>query len=553
MLWIKTNIKLLSIIVFVFLYLVLHIPNLAINELNPDAVNWHKRSEQFIAAIKTKDFEKTSQHYHPGVTIMWIVGVPVELAKQFLGYGEVYNSENYETYHLFAKLSLISVNLVLSLLLIFFLSKITGFKLGFLTVFLLNLEPFFLGNAKILHMDVLFSNFVILTLVLAFLTVRTKNSYYVVLSSFFAAMSVLTRSIGIGLIPFILMYFIHYIVVSKNKSFIRLVFVFVTAFMVITVMFFPALWVAPIKTIDEIFSRSYSIGVEDGHTQFYFGKETENPGFTFYPVIFLLRMSPFILLGFSSFLLHKLRLLKEHKKEMISELKDLSFIKPPISFDRFITVFYLGYFFVMFIASKKLDRYMLPLYFLMVLFSLKGYQLLYAKWSSKLFVYCISLLFVFTVVKPISTLSPYEFLYYSPLFKNAQTANSVVGFKDFGMGMSSLKTLMLDRYSCIEGEYSYPRNFRVEYKDATYVCPTVRAKVNVGIYTSKNLAELYGNTNTKNTRFSKPNEYNVYLRVINGEMPKKIRTNGLVYKHDASILIGDLELWRIYVRSTQEE
>ena len=117
--WIKNKTFLLSF-VFVAVYLILHIPYIGINELNPDAVNWHKRSEQFVLGLKSGDLSLTYQHYHPGVTLMWIAGVPVELLKQFTSVGTVYTSDTYVLFHTVAKLSLVSVNLILALLTIFF-------------------------------------------------------------------------------------------------------------------------------------------------------------------------------------------------------------------------------------------------------------------------------------------------------------------------------------------------------------------------------------------------------------------------------------------------
>src|SRR4030066_881938 len=96
--WIKTiNYKIIfSIFIFSFIFLLTRVPRLGTDEVNPDAVNWHYRSEQFIVGLKTGQFEKTYQHYHPGITLMWIMGVPIEAYKQ-ISETKIYNKYSFYT------------------------------------------------------------------------------------------------------------------------------------------------------------------------------------------------------------------------------------------------------------------------------------------------------------------------------------------------------------------------------------------------------------------------------------------------------------------------
>src|SRR3989344_5139426 len=148
--------RILALFILVLLFFVTHIPRLGTDEMNPDALNWHARSEQYIDAIKSKDFIRTYQSYHPGVTLMLITGSPVELMKRISG-ERIYDRYNYEVFHFIAKYTLNIVLLMLTVLAVFFLSKIVGFKVAYLVGLLLTLDTFFLGNARLLHMDVLLS------------------------------------------------------------------------------------------------------------------------------------------------------------------------------------------------------------------------------------------------------------------------------------------------------------------------------------------------------------------------------------------------------------
>lgn len=550
--WIKNKYFLLSL-VFVAVYLILHIPYLGVNELNPDAVNWHKRSEQFVLGLKSGDLALTYQHYHPGVTLMWIVGVPVEIVKQFTSVGTVYTADTYVLFHTVAKLSLISVNLILALLTIFFLTKVTGFNKALLIVFFLNAEPFFLGNAKVLHMDILFTSLVMLALITGYLMITTEDRKYLILSGLFSALAVLTRSVGVGVVLFNSALLLYTLLVTKTevRKTLKAYSIYFLSFIIVFVILFPALWVSPIDVLDKMFTRSFEIGVEEGHPQIYFGEETENPGMLFYPITLLMKVSPFILTGVFFYLLFEF-VLQLRERTQIKDKVLLLITAKRISFAVVMTVFFLGYFGVYTLSSKKLDRYMLPLFFPLSFFAVYGYSKIVSLKPNLGALYTISFLFLASVFVPILSLYPYEFLYYSPLFKNSKNANSVIGVKNFGIAHPSVADLLITKYSCLNKDANFPANFKVvSYRK--YECPKTAGKVNAGIYVSKNLLELYGNQNTKNTRYDGPESYDIYIRSINDNYPKKIKTKGLNFELDSSVYISDVELWRFYVKTSEKQ
>jgi len=146
---------------FVALFLLTRLPYLGQDSINPDAVNWHYRSEQFIDGLKAHQWERTYQYYHPGVTLMWIMGVAIEIVRQIDPSLRVYNQENFLFMHTVAKYAVVLVQLVLSLGLIWLSKKIFDFKKAVLLVGFFSLEPFFIGNSRLLHMDVLLTLFLL--------------------------------------------------------------------------------------------------------------------------------------------------------------------------------------------------------------------------------------------------------------------------------------------------------------------------------------------------------------------------------------------------------
>ncbi len=538
--------KFIVLLLFVLVYYIVHLPFLGSNELNPDAVNWHQRSEQFVAAFKTQDFAKTYQHYHPGVTLMWIVGPSVELVKQFTKTGDVYTSLNYEYFHFAAKFTLLFVNMVLTIFLIYFLAKIIGFWKGLAVVTVLNLEPFILGNSRILHMDILFTNLVAVSLASAFFAFKSQKLLVYVASAVFTALSILTRSIAIGLILYNFVFLLYTGIISKSKKMISFSFIFMFGLLVTCFVLFPALWVKPVKTIDKIFSKSYQIGVEYGHNQIFLGEYTENPGAIFYIYVVLLKASPFLLVGM---LLTAVFGLLELRKTNLRQLFIYTITcKNTLSFVLFLAIFYTGYFLVMNTSNKKLDRYMLPIYFLFSFISVWGYYYLIKAFNKKYVKLAIAVLFCVFVLYPIYKFAPYEFLYYSPIFKNSVVANNVITQKNFGMGVFHFRNFVVERYGCYKGVPNYPKNFKVVLYNDKYKCPVVPGFKNIGISDSKAMVQVYGNSNTTDFRYNSPSMYDIFVLAMGEDIPKEVRDKNINFVKDASIFINDIELWRVYVK-----
>ena len=132
----KNNKLILFISVFVFSVLI-RFYYLGYESINPDAVNWHYRCQQFANGLKYLQFEKTYPHYHPGVTLCYTMAVPTEIYKQVTG--QIYNSSTYLNFNFINSLSLILVvSLLISLISIQF-----SIKQGIIFSLILNFEPFF--------------------------------------------------------------------------------------------------------------------------------------------------------------------------------------------------------------------------------------------------------------------------------------------------------------------------------------------------------------------------------------------------------------------------
>ena len=298
------NNKKLLILVFIFLFLLTRLPKLGVDVVNPDGVNWHYRSEQFMVGLKTGQFEKTYQHYHPGVTLSWITGVTIELVKQLSGQ-TIYTHENFLTFHTAAKIMLVIVQLILIAITFTLLHQVfrnlndkRAFLKAFFVITLLSFEPFIIGNSRLLHMDILLMLFLFISLLLVYLFTQKQNLGYLVLAGLSFSLAFLTKSVGLGGILYSLLFLVFSLYKKVDSKFIvKYLLLLVLFFVLFTFLLFPALWVEPVKVLLDIFNESERIGVRKGHDQIFFGKLTSDPGFFFYFFVILMKLSPVTLFG----------------------------------------------------------------------------------------------------------------------------------------------------------------------------------------------------------------------------------------------------------------
>src|SRR3990172_4543600 len=289
--------KYIAIIFFIVVFGMTRFLFLGSDEINPDGVNWHYRSQQFIVGLKSGDFERTYQHYHPGVTLMWITGVPIELYKQITGI-TAYDQFNFSAFNTVAKVSVVLVQLILTFILLYHLSKIVGFKTAYFSVFLFSLEPFFMGNSRLYHMDVLLTLFVFVALLISWVNLKDFSYKKSFLAGIFLSLSFLTKSIGIGALFFVLLFSTAYFANKKDmKGLLKYFSTILGAFVLTTFILFPALWVRPAFYLSEIFAESERVGIRKGHEQIILGETTQDAGILFYPLVVFMKTTPFLLIG----------------------------------------------------------------------------------------------------------------------------------------------------------------------------------------------------------------------------------------------------------------
>ncbi len=505
------------------MFLAVRLPKLGTDIINPDAVNWHYRSEQFVVGLKTQDWLKTYQHYHPGVTLMWIMGPVVEIIKHVDPKFAIYDRENFLVFHTASKYALMFVQLVLTLFSLYILSKVTDFKKAFFVVLLFTFEPFFLGNSRLLHLDVLMTLFLFNGLVLTYWAVRSGGGKYlwrVALAGILLSLAFLTKSIALGGFVFAFLYVGWYAVSKKSP---KLLLALTAAFVVTTFVVFPALWVRPVYVLSEIFSEGERVGVRKGHGQIVLGEYTRDAGPGFYPLVLAMKVSPFIWIGMVIYLFF-----------LIKNIRAVILKRPfEISLELFLFIFYFGYLVVMTVPSKKIDRYMVPMFPILAYLAYLGYEKMSKlqdisklKDLGKFRNLILTATFALFVAFPVIKYFPYHFTYTSPLFGSAKKANSILAEKPFGVGIPALRDFIFTKY----GEY--PK---------------------LGFFDVKPMRAIYMSSRICDIRVCGTGDYDLLILGINEEIPEKVINSGTAFEYDSSFRINGLEYWKIYVKRLQTQ
>ncbi|MEM4655331.1 MAG: phospholipid carrier-dependent glycosyltransferase [Thermosphaera sp.] len=400
------------VFVLAFLY---RFPNIT-SFVNDDDSLWKYRGYEFTTAMVNFNFADTAITYHPGVPLLWSQMLAIKTYSVFdklYFHGTLVGSTEFFYNHLIQNIYLLTFNSLLITFIFIFLRKVINEKYAIIALLVIMLEPFFIALGRSIHNDLLMSLFVFLTFLIFFQLMETyeKGNLYrrkmTWLMGIFSAMALLTKSGALFMVPL----FICTVIVFAFfdfKSIKRYLNVFI-AWLLLSVLFFviiwPAMWVNPGHTLWLYFYKGiFDTAIEDGHLHYWFGEITMDPGFLFYPIVLVGRYTPVIIVGaIGGLVLFVATFFKHFKSKTIDKM------------DKFLLlnlVFFAGYFVMVSITSKKLDRYLLPEVFPLGVFT--AYFVMY--WFNKYRKYTVIAIVIFIILRgiTIAQIHPNYLVYYSP-------------------------------------------------------------------------------------------------------------------------------------------
>jgi hypothetical protein len=181
--------------------------------------------------------------------------------------------------------------------------KLMGEAIAFLGATLLAFAPFLLADSRTMRGDALLSHLMLLSVLAFLLFLRHGRWGQLILSAVALGFAVLTKITAIPLTGWTVLAVGVYLLQRQDLTrstrlrwAVLVLAVWGTIAALVVFTFWPALWVAPLTTFE--FVRVFAASAVDGRTNYFWGRlTTDEPLPLFYPIAFLFRATPLMVLG----------------------------------------------------------------------------------------------------------------------------------------------------------------------------------------------------------------------------------------------------------------
>ncbi|MAT95810.1 MAG: hypothetical protein CL608_01485 [Anaerolineaceae bacterium] len=171
---------------------------------------WDERSFLFREALLNQDWAATYQQYHPGVTLMWLSALGIQLftmrygpITQEMWFLEVPTPPGLMETGLAYAVAPLAVAISLCIVIVYWLlTKLADRRLAIVAALLLAWDPFYLTYSRVEHVDGLLASLMFVSGLFVMLYGRTAQRRYLLGSGLFAGLAFLTKTPAIFLVPF---------------------------------------------------------------------------------------------------------------------------------------------------------------------------------------------------------------------------------------------------------------------------------------------------------------------------------------------------------------
>ena len=362
----------------IVLFLIAFLPR-AIQPVSRPLV-WYLRSAHFIDAVLAGEWANTVYSEHPGVTLMWPAAIGLKLYWALSGITPAAASvpPDFEPIKFFGPVpvaeiaaALLPLALLISLSIVgayFLLRRLFGGQVASVAALLLALDPYYLAQSKILHLDAWMTTLMLLSALVLLLYCRERRARWLILSAALGGLALLTKPVALFLVPFCGLVLLVYAIrstkyemhithhVSRIAYFVlhSLLLPLIAWFLVAAFVYFalwPAMWVDPIRALKAVEGGlvRHASTAHDSPT-FFLGLVTyEDPGSMFYLVSMLFRTGEVTLLfSIVAAVLGAIYLLRRRRLSQAG-------------IDYLLLLAYAVFFLIqMSLGAKKMPRYVLP-------------------------------------------------------------------------------------------------------------------------------------------------------------------------------------------------
>mgnify|MGYP001144717254 CR=1 FL=1 len=420
-----------------------------------DETPWLMRSGNFYYALGQRDFINTDQGINPGVTTMWVNTAAFLLeAPQYRGFGQGYY-EHYVDFDRFVlannidahqilitgrKLMLVE-NLVLFLIAFGFSIKLVGLWPSLTGFLLLALDPFHIALTRVSHMDGQLSSLMMVSFLALLVYLRHgQQKTPLVISAITTSLAFLTKLPAYVLLPVFSVIYLATLLQQWKQARVspglfcpwfwkclKHALLFAGIIFAVYIVLWPAMWVAPVKTVVDqvsapfIFLPEGEEGNEDNSEVV--SREEDNGETNFAKKLMhnsesiLWQTTPIVIFGVFTAII-----------TFISQ-KGVFFQKRNRYAGYVFLLYILLYVCAVTLADKRNIRYMIPAYSILV--QMAGFGLLSTtmwvceinrKWVKGVFLTVITASIIYFQIIPVVSSYPYFFSYYNPLMGGSRQA-----------------------------------------------------------------------------------------------------------------------------------
>lgn len=288
--------------------------------LTIDEVKWAEGAAQFLLALHSGDLARTYWHFFPGILITW--GNALALGATCLSAADLDQCANSHVANLPEFIGWLRLTPVLfatfGITGVYLLGrKLIGEKIVLLAALLLAFDPFFIAHSRILNGDSTAAILMFLSLLsflFYWLKVSSRDNFqpssfrpqpFLLLSGVLAGLALLTKLPapliglfigGLGLVALARDWPQHGWVAVRH--WLGAVATWGLVALLVFGLLWPALWIAPIATLRQMYFDSFEVGgVGEGHDAFFLGQTLDDPGPWFYAYAIAFRLTPVVLVG----------------------------------------------------------------------------------------------------------------------------------------------------------------------------------------------------------------------------------------------------------------
>ncbi len=400
-----------------------------------EASLWRTRSQDFLDALQSGELSESDVAYHPGVVTLWLGASGVALNR--VVHGPNYYDIDPIGYFALMRLPIALFNAVGVALAFMLLNRLLNLPIALLAVGYWIFDPLIVAQSQIVHTDAPVMLLAFLTMLTALIATGVDVRHQIppyrivvrwrwwLLSGILMGLTVVAKLNGVLVVAAIGLFFLlQYRTYWRRPdwwfrfagSMLLLAAIAALAFF----LAFPAMWVEPVETFRSMFSRATDL-TQEGHTQLFYGRVSEDPGLLFYVVTTAFRLTPLLTIGL-----------------LMAPFAVFSLRKSGLGSVFLALAIYIAVFFVITsVQPKKIDRYMLPIFPALYVFAAVGLFWFSSKIDRHLFTQrrrrtrmtfavISSMLLVLVFITQITSSYPYMVAYYNPLLGGVRSASKVL-------------------------------------------------------------------------------------------------------------------------------